>query len=78
MWKLKLLKNRPARASVQSVAATSAAVPVSQVASLDNSQAASAAIADLTTALDFVFDFLHDDGLFTPGLTRGKSGNTDK
>ncbi|KAK3370940.1 hypothetical protein B0T24DRAFT_577929 [Lasiosphaeria ovina] len=62
MWKPKALKSRGAKASMHSavtiVSSTNTLTPNSQVASATNSQAASAAVAELTAGLDFIFDQL--------------------
>ncbi|KAK0640825.1 Alpha/Beta hydrolase protein [Cercophora newfieldiana] len=64
-WIQKALKCGPVRASAQSAAKTSASLPHCNIASAEASLAASAAVAELTAGLDFVFDKFGDEE--TPG-----------
>ncbi|KAM7215862.1 Alpha/Beta hydrolase fold [Rhypophila decipiens] len=59
-WLPKALKYGLLRASAQTAATTSASTPTSNVPSSEASFAASAAIAELTAGLDFVFDHFGD------------------
>ncbi|KAK0616945.1 Alpha/Beta hydrolase protein [Immersiella caudata] len=60
-WIQKALKRGPVRASAQSTAKTSASLPHCNIASAEASLAASAAVAELTAGLDFVFDRFGDE-----------------
>ncbi|KAK4444484.1 Alpha/Beta hydrolase protein [Podospora aff. communis PSN243] len=60
-WIQRALKRGPVRASAQSVAKSSASLPHCNIASAEASLAASAAVAELTAGLDFVFDRFGDE-----------------
>jgi len=60
-WVRRALKHGPVRASARSAVSTSASLPHSNIASAEASLAASAAVAELTAGLDFVFDRFGDE-----------------
>jgi hypothetical protein len=66
---LSLLKNRRVRASVVSGLRTSAVVPDSDLTFVNNSQGASAAIAELSGLFDDVLENLELDGTYVGSLS---------
>lgn len=66
MWKAKLAKSRTVRDAVQPIAASVGSAPTSNITASENSRASAAAVADLIKGLDFVFDQLDFESLFSP------------
>ena len=64
MWKLRILKNRQARASATVALAASAGAPDSGVQALENSHGSSAAVSELVSSIGFVLDHVDYDGEF--------------